>query len=83
MNTAPKRTPAKRKAGRVQHSVDKVLSPAVLLGRKGGKATLKKYGKKQLREWGKRGGRPRKVQADGRVLNPPQINICKMPEWAQ
>lgn len=31
--------------------------------RMGGRATLKKYGKRQLREWGKRGGRPRK---DGR-----------------
>ncbi len=29
-------------------------------GRRGGQAVLKKYGKKQLREWGKLGGRPRK-----------------------
>lgn len=28
--------------------------------RMGGRALLKKYGKKQLREWGKLGGRPRK-----------------------
>jgi len=30
------------------------------VGRKGGEAVLKKYGKRQLREWGKLGGRPRK-----------------------
>ncbi|GBD10764.1 hypothetical protein HRbin23_00410 [bacterium HR23] len=30
-----------------------------LIGRKGGKATARKY-KDLLREWGKRGGRPRK-----------------------
>ena len=29
-------------------------------GRKGGQAVVKKYGKKQLRQWGKLGGRPRK-----------------------
>ena len=29
-------------------------------GRKGGQAVVKKYGKKQLREWGKRGGGPPK-----------------------
>jgi len=29
-------------------------------GRKGGQALLKKYGRRQLREWGKLGGRPRK-----------------------
>jgi general stress protein YciG len=33
-------------------------------GRKGGLATLKKYKKKQLREWGKKGGRPRKLPVD-------------------
>jgi hypothetical protein len=33
---------------------------ARLLGGKGGKATLTKYGADQLREWGKTGGRPRK-----------------------
>ena len=30
------------------------------LGKKGGDATLKKYGKKKMTEWGKRGGRPKK-----------------------
>ena len=29
-------------------------------GRKGGRTTVKRYGRTQLREWGKRGGRPRK-----------------------
>ena len=29
-------------------------------GRLGGKAVVKKYGKKQLSAWGKLGGRPRK-----------------------
>jgi hypothetical protein len=40
---------------------------ARLLGKRGGTATLKKYGPEQLREWGKlggeygkRGGRPRR-----------------------
>jgi hypothetical protein len=28
-------------------------------GRRGGRAVVKKYGKKQLRAWGKLGGRPR------------------------
>jgi hypothetical protein len=39
---------------------------AQLLGKRGGMATLKKYGRKQLREWGmlgaehgKKGGRPK------------------------
>jgi hypothetical protein len=39
---------------------------AQLLGKRGGKATLKKYGPEQLREWGKlgaehgkKGGRPK------------------------
>jgi len=42
---------------------------AQLLGRKGGMATLKKYGPEKLRRWGKlgaefgkRGGRPPKVR---------------------
>ena len=26
----------------------------------GGRSTLKKYGKRRMREWGKLGGRPRK-----------------------
>ena len=30
------------------------------VARMGGRATVKKYGRKQLREWGKLGGRPRK-----------------------
>ncbi len=30
------------------------------VARMGARATLKKYGRKQLREWGKLGGRPRK-----------------------
>ena len=30
------------------------------LGRKGGKATLARYGVKQMKAWGSRGGRPRK-----------------------
>ncbi len=30
------------------------------VARMGGRATLKKYGRKQLREWGRLGGRPRK-----------------------
>jgi general stress protein YciG len=32
-------------------------------GRKGGEAVLKKYGKRQLREWGKLGGRPPKKKS--------------------
>jgi hypothetical protein len=31
----------------------------------GGKAMVKKYSKAQMREWGKRGGRPRKMQQSG------------------
>jgi hypothetical protein len=30
------------------------------IGRKGGKATLKKYGRSQMIAWAKRGGRPKK-----------------------
>ena len=30
------------------------------MGRKGGKTTLARYGKRKMREWGKLGGRPRK-----------------------
>jgi general stress protein YciG len=30
------------------------------VARRGGLSTLKKYGRKKMREWGKRGGRPRK-----------------------
>jgi hypothetical protein len=32
-----------------------------MLGRKGGKVTLARYGKKQLKKWGELGGRPRKA----------------------
>ena len=34
-------------------------------GRKGGQAVLKKYGKRQLRAWGKLGGQPRKKKSRG------------------
>lgn len=37
---------------------------AVSLGRRGGLATLKKHGKKQLKEWGKLGGKPKKTPVD-------------------
>jgi len=33
-------------------------------GRAGGMATLARYGREQLREWGKRGGRPRALTYD-------------------
>ncbi len=33
---------------------------AVKLGKLGGDARAKKYSKKQLKEWGKKGGRPKK-----------------------
>jgi hypothetical protein len=36
---------------------EETQSAARLLGRRGGTATLKKYGVKQLREWGKLGGK--------------------------
>ena len=32
---------------------------AKILGRKGGEATLKKFGAAKMRLWGKRGGRPK------------------------
>ena len=34
-----------------------VSAAAALLGKRGGKKTLQKYGRKQLQEWGKRGGK--------------------------
>jgi hypothetical protein len=34
------------------------------LGAKGGRTTLKKYGKRTMTEWGKRGGRPRKNKGE-------------------
>ena len=51
---------------------------ARLLGKQGGKATLRKYGAEQLREWGKLGaehgkkggwpkGRPRKPKAESQT----------------
>lgn len=33
------------------------------VARMGGRSTLKKYGKRRMREWGKFGGRPRKKKA--------------------
>jgi len=42
---------------RAEDPVRQFLSQA---GRKGGRTTVKRYGRTQLREWGKRGGRPRK-----------------------
>ena len=35
---------------------------------KGGKAMVKKYSAEQMREWGKKGGRPRKVVVEDGVL---------------
>lgn len=37
------------------------------VARMGGQALLRKYGKRQLRKWGKLGGRPRKSM-DAKVL---------------
>ena len=34
------------------------------LGKLGGQATLKKHGKEQMKEWGKLGGRPKKVEEE-------------------
>jgi len=36
-----------------------------VLARQGGLARAAKYSKKKLREWGKMGGRPKKVKEDG------------------
>ena len=36
-------------------------------GRKGGLATLGRYGRDQLAEWGKRGGRPRDMSCDEKL----------------
>lgn len=36
------------------------------VARMGARAQLKKYGRRQLREWGKLGGRPRKNARGGR-----------------
>lgn len=35
---------------------------------RGGKATVKKYGKRQMKEWGKQGGRPKNMATD--MVNP-------------
>ncbi len=42
-----------------------IANEAKELGKKGGEATLKKYGKEKMTEWGKKGGRPsgKKVNA--------------------
>lgn len=42
----------------------KILMSKDVAGRKGGLATLKRYGRDQLTEWGKRGGRPRSPNYD-------------------
>lgn len=39
----------------------KMIAQSSEIARKGGEATLKKYGEKKMREWGKRGGRPKKA----------------------
>ena len=39
------------------------------LGRLGGKKTLEKYGKEQMKEWGKKGGRPKKTTIPNPLLN--------------
>lgn len=36
------------------------------VARMGARAQLKKYGRKQLREWGKLGGRPKKNAREGK-----------------
>jgi len=52
--------------GNMKMRRSKARSAAQLLGKRGGMATLKKYGPEQLREWGnlgaehgKKGGRPK------------------------
>lgn len=37
---------------------------AAILGRRGGKATLAKHGREKMTEWGKLGGRPKKVKEE-------------------
>lgn len=39
------------------------------LGKKGGKIRAKKYTKKQLQEWGAKGGRPRKVDKQVKIVS--------------
>jgi hypothetical protein len=43
-----------------------ILKAMRAMGRKGGKATLARHGKKKMREWGKLGGRPRKEPKEGK-----------------
>jgi hypothetical protein len=51
-----------------KHS-DTVLACPKCTASRGGKVTAKKYSPAQMREWGKRGGRPRKLTiADGGPL---------------
>ncbi len=54
---------AKTDAGFYYCPMPKKPITVVEAGRRGARTTLKRYGREQLREWGKRGGRPRK---DGR-----------------
>lgn len=44
-------------AGISKVDVDKMFAKE--LGKLGGQATLKKYGKETMKEWGKKGGRPK------------------------
>lgn len=39
------------------------------MGKKGGKIRAKKYTKKQLQEWGAKGGRPRKVDKQVKIVS--------------
>jgi hypothetical protein len=41
----------------VRKTASETRKAAQLLGERGGRATLKKYGANKLREWGKRGGK--------------------------
>jgi hypothetical protein len=43
----------------------RLLPDLKALGAKGGRATLAKYGKRQMKKWAKLGGRPRTKAADG------------------
>jgi len=43
-----------------------ILKVMRAMGRKGGRATLARHGKKKMREWGKLGGRPRKQPKEGK-----------------
>lgn len=45
---------------------DEIKKLMRMMGRKGGKTTLAKYGKRQLKEWGKLGGRPKKENKEGK-----------------